>query len=151
VSFTRRLSKRWFLLAALLLAVALVAVGGVLWSARPKKLPVKLEVTGTPGLPFHGTAEVDGRSQELNGTVPAEFIVEGRLVVYSFTSTDESGGFQVRALLGNRAVGSAGSGTPPIRGIRGWVKSDWGWDLPRHSFENFSRDDDKGWLAPPPR
>jgi hypothetical protein len=146
----RLISKRWFLLAALLVAVALVVVGGIVWSARPKKNTIKIEVTGTSGLAFQGTAEVDGRSQELNGTVPAEFIVEGRRVVYSFTSTDESGGFQVRALLGDRAVGSAGSGTPPIRGIRGWVKSDWGWDLPRHSFENFSRDHDKGWLAPPP-
>jgi hypothetical protein len=146
-----RLSRRWFLLAAVVVVLALgLVVAGVAWSARPKKLTVKIEVTGTPGLPFHGTAEADGVTQELNGTVPAEFVVEGSLVVYSFTSTDESGGFQVRALLGDRAVGSAGSGTPPIRGIRGWVKSDWGWDLPRHSFENFARDDDKGWLAPPP-
>jgi hypothetical protein len=127
-----------------------LAAAGVVWYARPKTLTVKFEVTGTPGLPFHGTAEVDGRTEELNGTVPAELVVEGRLVAYSFTSTAKSGGFQVRALLGDRAVGSAGSGNPPSRGIRGWVKSDWGWDLPRHSFENFSRDDDEGWLAPPP-
>jgi hypothetical protein len=146
-----------FRFAVLLVALALVVVGGVSWFARPPLLTVKLEVTGKRGLPFQGTVEVDGATQELNGTIPEEFVFEGHLVVYSFTSTDKSGGFQVRALLGNRAVGSAGSGTPPIRGIRGWVKSEWGWDLvtwerrlPNHSFENFPRDDDEGWLAPPP-
>jgi hypothetical protein len=146
----RRISKRWFVFATLLVVVALVA-GGVAWSASPKTNTIKFEVTGTSGLAFQGTAEVDGRSQELNGTVPAEFVVEGRFVVYSFTSTAKSGGFQVRALIGDRAVGSAGSGNPPIRGIRGWVKSNWGWEEPRqrHMFENFSRDDDQGWLAPP--
>jgi hypothetical protein len=137
-----------------LVALALVAAGvaaGVFWYAQPKTLAVKLEVTGTPGLAFRGTAEVDGTTQELSGTVPAEFVVEGRLVVYSFTSTDESGTFQVKALLGNRSVGSAGSGNPPKRGIRGWVKSDPKEDLgERHMFENFDRDNDKGWYAPPP-
>jgi hypothetical protein len=148
---SRRISKRWIILAAILVVVGLVAGGGVLWSRQPKKLAVKLEVTGTRGLPFQGTAEVDGVSQDLNGTVPAEFTVEGSLVVYSFTSTAKSGGFQVRALLGERAVGSAGSGNPPIRGVRGWVKSDQTEDLrERHMFENFSRDNDQGWLAPPP-
>jgi hypothetical protein len=142
----RRISKPWFFFAAFLLALALVVVGGVVWYARPKKDTITIEVTGTSGLPFEGTAEVDGVSQELNGTVPAEFVVEGSLVVYSFTSKAKSGGFQVRALRGDRAVGSAGSGDPPIRGIRGWVKS----NPPDHGFENFSRDDDKGWLRPPP-
>jgi len=146
---SRRRSRRWLLLAALLVALVLVA-GGIAWSARPKKNVIKIEVTGTSGLAFQGTAEVDGTPQELNGTVPAEFVVEGRRVVYSVTSTEKSGGLQVRALLGDVAISSAGSGDPPIRGIRGWVKSDWGWDSPRRSFENFSRDEDKGWLAPPP-
>ena len=147
----RRISKRRFLLAlaVLLVALALVA-GGVVWSARPKKNVITLEVTGTSGLAFQGTAEVDGRSQELKGTVPAKFSLEARRLTYSFTSTEESGGLQVRVLLCDVAISSAGSGDPPIRGIRGWVKSDWGWDAPRRSFENFSRDDDKGWLAPPP-
>jgi hypothetical protein len=121
-----RPSRRWFLLAALLVAVALVV--GVLWSARPKKTAITIEVTG----------------------IPAEFTLEARRLTYSFTSTEESGGFQVRVLLGEVAISSAGSGNPPIRGIRGWVKSDWGWDSPRRSFENFFRDEDKGWLAPPP-
>jgi hypothetical protein len=145
---SRRISRRWFLLTALLVALALVA--GIVWSARPKTNAITIEVTGTSGLPFQGTAEVDGTHQELNGTVPAEFSLEGRRVTYSFTSTKKSGGFQVRVLLGDLAIASAGSGNPPIRGIRGWVQSDWGWDYPRRSFENFSRDDDKGWLAPPP-
>jgi len=146
---SRRVARRWALLAALLVALALVG-GGVLWSARPKKNAITIEVTGTSGLAFQGTAEVDGTPQELKGTVPAEFSLEGRRVTYSFTSTEKSGRFQVRALLGDVAISSAGSGDPPIRGIRGWVKSDWGWDSPRRSFENFSRDEDKGWLAPPP-
>jgi hypothetical protein len=148
---SRRLSLRWFLLAALVVVVALGLVGAsVLWSARPKPLAVKIEVTGARGLAFQGTAEVDGEPQELNGTVPAEFSLEGRRVTYSFTSMQKRGGFQVRVLLGDLAIASAGSGNPPKRGIRGWVQSDWGWDWPRRSFENFSRDDDKGWLAPPP-
>jgi hypothetical protein len=153
---SRRISRRWVLCAALLVALALV-VGRIVWSARPKKNALTIEVTGTSGLAFQGTAEVDGRSEELNGTVPAEFHLEARRLTYSFTSTKKSGGFQVRVLLDDRAgvgrkvaISSAGSGNPPSRGIRGWVKSDWGWDAPRRSFENFSRDDDKGWLAPPP-
>jgi hypothetical protein len=148
---SRRLSLRWFLVAALAVVLALGLAGaGVAWSARPKPLAVKIEVTGTRGLPFEGTAEVDGETQPLNGTVPAEFSLEGRRVTYSLTSKATSGGFQVRALLGDLAVGSAGSAPGTSRGIRGWVISDWGWDQPRHSFENFDRDDDKGWLAPPP-
>jgi hypothetical protein len=148
----RRISKRWFLVAAVLVGLALIA-GGVAWSARPKKNTIVFEVTGTSGLAIQGTAEVDGTTQELNGTVPAKFVVEGSRVVYSFISTEKSGGFQVRAVLGDLAVGSAGSGDPPIRGIRGWVISYWGWEPPGYfppSFENFSRDDDQGWLNPPP-
>jgi hypothetical protein len=138
-------------LAAVLVALVLVA-GGVAWSACPKKNTITFEVTGTSGLPFQGTVEVDGATRELSGTVPDTFTVEGRRVVYSFTSTAKSGGFQVRAVLGELALASAGSGNPPIRGIRGWVNSDWGWEAPgyRKSFENFSRDDDQGWLNPPP-
>jgi hypothetical protein len=145
---SRRISWRWFLLAALV-ALALVA-GGVVWSARPKKNAIKIEVTGTRGLAFQGTAEVDGEPQELNGTVPAELILEGRRVTYSFTSKAKSGGFQVKALLDGKAIGSAGSAPGTSRGIRGWVQSNWGWGPPRVSWENFSRDQDKGWLAPPP-
>jgi hypothetical protein len=150
-----RLSKRWFLLAALLVVLALaLGVAGVVWSARPKTLPVVIEVTGPPGFTFRGTADADGRPQELNGTIPpsgpARFFLEGRRVVYSFTSTEEAGEFQVRVLLGDVAISSAGSQNPPIAGVRGWVKSDWGWSPPRRSWETFSRDEDKGWLAPPP-
>lgn len=145
----RRIAKRWLLLAAFLVVLALVG-GGVVWSARPKKNVVTIEVTGTSGLAFQGTAEVDGRSQELNGTVPAKFSLEARQLTYSFTSTAERGGFQVRVLLGDVALSSAGSAPGTSRGIRGWVKSDWGWDPPRKSFECFSRDADEGWLAPPP-
>jgi hypothetical protein len=143
-----RPSRRWILLAALLVVVALV-VGG-LWFAYPKKNVITIEVTGTSGLAFQGTAEVDGISQELNGPVPAKFTLEARRLTYSFTSTDKSGVFQVKILLGDVAISSAGSNNPPIRGIRGWVISDWGWEPPRRSFENFSRDEDQGWLAPPP-
>jgi hypothetical protein len=146
------MSRRWFLLLALLVVVVLALVGGgAVWLARPKKTAVTIDVyPGTPGVAFKGTAEVDGRPQELTGTVPKQFVLEGYRVTYSLTSTEDSGEFRVRAVLGDITLGSAGSEDPPRNGIRGWVKSGWGWSRPKHWIECFPRDGEAKWLTPPP-
>jgi hypothetical protein len=148
------MSRRWFLVAALVVVVALVAggaVGGVVWSARPKTNAVVIKVSGTSGLALEGTAEVDGSPRELTGTVPTEFHLEGRRVTYSLKTPEDAGEFRVHVTLGDVTLGSAGSTNPPVYGIRGWVQSDWGWSpRPRNWIENFNKAEEKGWLTPPP-
>jgi hypothetical protein len=143
------MSRRWLILVAVLLVVALVAAG-VVWSAQPKTNALTLKVTGTSGLVVQGTAEVDGSPQELKGTVPTEFHLEGRRVTYSLTTPDEEGEFRVFPQLSQSTLPSAGSSRPPKYGVRGWVQSDWGWSPPRNWIESFVLADDKGWLKPPP-
>lgn len=133
------------------LVVLAVAAAGVAWVVWPKKNVVTIEVyPGTAGLAFQGTADVDGVSQELTGTVPKKFVLEGYRVTYSLTSSEEAGEFRVKVLIGDRALGSSGSGNPPHNGVRGWVKSGWGGSPPTHWIESFARDGDTGWLSPPP-
>jgi hypothetical protein len=143
------MSRRWLLLISLPVILALVAAAA-LWFARPKMTAVTIEVSGTPGLALKGTAEVDGRSQELTGAVPARFVLEGCRVTYSLATTQDSGEFRVKALIGGAAINSATSGTPPRNGVRGWVKSGWAWSSPSHWIESFDRDGGERWLAPPP-
>jgi hypothetical protein len=145
------MSWRRGLVVTLLVVLALVAAGaGAVWSARPKKVPVTITVYGTRGLPIKGTAEVDGRSQELTGTVPATFVVEGSRVTFSVSTPADSGEMRVRASIGDAAFGSASSGTPPKNGIRGWVNCGWGWSPPTSWFEGFETDGEQRWMVPPP-
>jgi hypothetical protein len=143
------MSRRRFLLAVL--AVVALVIAGAVWIARPQKTKLTLEVyPGTPGLAFQGTAEVDGSSRELAGTVPKQFVLEGYRVTYSLTSAEEAGEFRVRALIGDVAIGSSGSGNPPRNGVRGWVKSSWGRSGPISWIESFHKDEPGKWLTPPP-
>jgi hypothetical protein len=147
------MSRRRFLLLTLFLTVPAVllpaaAVAG--WFARPKKTTLTVEVTGTPGLTITGTCEVDGSSRELTGAVPTQFVLEGYRVTYSLVSTKDSGEFRVRALIGDQAYGSAGSASPPKYGVRGWVKSSWWGAPPANWIEPFDKDEQPGWITPPP-
>jgi hypothetical protein len=145
----RRLG-RWLWVISLL-AVSLLVLAGAAWVALPKKNVVTIKAyPGTPGLKVQGTAEVDGVSQELTGTVPARFVLQGYRVTYSLTSPADAGEFRVKVVFDGLALGSSGSGDPPTKGVRGWVKSNWGWESPSHWIESFTRDDDKGWMTPPP-
>jgi hypothetical protein len=145
------MSRRWILLTTLLVVVAVALVAAyVVWSARPKTNAIVIKVAGTRGLPLQGTAEVDGISRELKGTVPTEFHLEGRRITYSLTTTEDEGEFRVWAIQGDVTLGSSSSLSPPKFGVRGWVQSDWGWSPPRRWIENFDREAGKGWLSPPP-
>jgi hypothetical protein len=148
----QRKPGRLFLRIALLFLLFMVPVvaGGAVWSARPQKTAVALEVTGKPGLEIKGTAEVDGTARELTGTVPAEFALEGYHLTYSFTTPEDAGEFRVKALQGGAALGSATSGNPPKNKVRGWVKSNWAWAPPDHWIESSDRDQELRWLRPPP-
>jgi hypothetical protein len=144
------MSRRRFLLLTLPVVLLSAAAAVAIWFARPKKTALTVEVTGTPGLPIKGTCEVDGSPQDLTGAVPTEFVLEGYRVTYSLASTEDSGEFRVRALIGDRACGSAGSLSPPRYGVRGWVKSNWGGAEPTHWIEPFDKDEQPGWITPPP-
>jgi hypothetical protein len=138
-----------FRLIGVLVVLSLIVAGGV-WRAWPKKIAITLDVSGTPGLPIMGTADVDGSTQALTATVPAKFNLEGCRVAYSLTTAEDSGEFRVKAVIGDSAIGSSGSGNPPKNGVRGWIRSSWGTSPPTFWIENFSKDEDKGWLTPPP-
>jgi hypothetical protein len=144
------MSKRWFLFLTILVVLALGTAGTVWAMGRPKKNAIVLEVSGTNGLAFKGTAEVDGRTQDLTGSVPAEFALEGYRMKYTITTTADSGEFRVKAILGGVTLGGSGSGSPPKNGVRGWVKSDWGWSPPSNWIEPFDREGQPEWLSPPP-
>jgi hypothetical protein len=147
------MSRRGFLLVVLVAVVVLALVGGgAVWLARPKTNAIVLKVTGTPGLALRGTAEVDGNSRELTGTVPTEFLLEGRRVAFSLTTPEDAGEFRVFAVLGDVTLKSAGSLNPPINGVRGWVQSEWGWSQPRPRdwIETFPREGGNEWTSPPP-
>src|SRR5262249_54954674 len=126
-----RMSRRRALFFVLPVGL-LLAAAVVVWLARPKKVRVVIEVTGTPGIAGEGAGEVDGTPQQLTGSVPAEFVLEGTRVTFSLASREDSGEIRVKSAIGGRALGSAGSGNPPTKGVRGWVKSRWGWSEPTH-------------------
>jgi len=143
------MSKRRILLLTLPVVVLLAAAATAVWFALPRKNVLTLELTGTSGLPIQGTCEIDGTSQDLTGTVPKQFAFEGYRVTYSLTTNEDSGEFRVRYLVGGVAKGFSGSGNPPKHGVRGWVKSGWGWEEPSHWIEPFDKDGQPEWLSPP--
>ena len=123
------MSKRRLLLVvvpALVLAVG--AVAG--WYVWPRKTVLTLDITGTEGIIVQGTIEVDGKTEEVSGTVPKQVVLEGYRLSYALMSADDTGEFRVRALLGERAQGSAGSLSPPRLAVHGWAKSRWGGAAP---------------------
>jgi hypothetical protein len=147
------MSKGRILLVAipvvLLLALA-GAVAGAVWYASPRKTSVTVDVTAPPGFAIQGTAEVDGHSQDLTGTGSTQFVLEGYRITYSLTSPENAGEFKVKAVIGGVALGTGSSGDPPKRGVRGWVKSGWAWESPTLWVEMFDKDEQTGWMSPPP-
>jgi hypothetical protein len=136
---------------AVFLLFIVAAAGAVAWSARPKKVAVTVEVTGPAGMPLKGTADVDGVTKELTGAAPTKFEFQGTRVVFTVTTPEDSGEFRVKGLVNGAAYGSASSGSPPKNGVRGWVKSDWGWSAPSNWIESFDKETAPAWLkAPPP-
>jgi hypothetical protein len=142
------MSKRWVLL--LLLVVVALAVAGVVWYGQPQKIVLTIEVTGRRGLAVKGTADVDGVKQELTGTLPARFVLEGHRITYSLANTEDSGEVRAKALIADAAIGSSTTGDPPKYNIRGWVQANWWWSPPSHGIESFDPDADTGWRFPPP-
>jgi hypothetical protein len=147
------MSKGRILLVAvpvvLLLALA-GAVAAAVWYASPKKTVLTLEVTAPDGFAIKGTSEVDGRTQELTATGATKFVLEGYRVIFSLASPENAGEFRVKPIVDGKTVGPGGSGDPPKRGVRGWVKSGWAWETPGQWVETFDRDDPQGWMKPPP-
>src|SRR5262249_3219135 len=94
--------------AVVLLGLGVVIVLGpavALWFARPQKSAGTVEVYGTSGLAIQGKGEVDGHSQELTGTVPTKFVLEGTRVTYTLTTTADSGEFRVRGIINDKPYG----------------------------------------------
>jgi hypothetical protein len=148
------MSKRRFLLIAIpvvvLPVVLLLAAAVAMWFARPKPAVVTVEVTGTAGLPIKGTSEVDGHTQDLTGTVPTRFVLEGQRVTFSLTTPEDGGEFRVKTTVGETVLAPSGSGSPPKNGVRGWVQTSWGWSSPTNWIEPYPKDGQQGWLKPPP-
>jgi hypothetical protein len=135
---------------AVFLLFVVSAAAAVAWSARPKKVAVTVEVTGPSGMPLKGTAEVDGVTRDLTGAAPTKFEFEGTRVVFTLTSPAESGEFRVKGLINGAPYGNAGSHDPPTNGVRGWVKSGWGWSAPANWIESFDKENPPAWLTAPP-
>ena len=142
--------RRLFVTAPLVVVGVAVVVAVAVWYARPKKLTVIIDTSGTRGLAVKGTAQVDGTSRELTGAVPAQFVLEGSRVVFSLSTPDDAGELRVKASLGDIAFGSKGSGRPPKYAVRGWAESGWGWSPPTSWIEGFDPNGDPGWMVPPP-
>ena len=148
--------RRFVLIAFLAVLLLAAAAAVVVWFGRPKKTAVTIQVTGTPGLAIKGTCEVDGNSRDLAGEVPTErggvlrFDLEGYRVTYSLMTEEDSGGFRVKAAIGDRVLGSNGSERPPKDAVRGWVQSAWWGAPPNHWIESHPKDEQPEWLNPPP-
>jgi hypothetical protein len=141
--------RRALLLTLSIVVVLAVAVSVPVWLSLPKKTVLTIEVSGTNGLPLKGTAEVDGISQELGGTVPTKFVLEGYRVIYTLDTSADTGEFRVKGIIGGAAYGSAGSLSPPRYAVRGWVKSSWGGSPPTTWLEPFDRAGQPEWKSPP--
>jgi hypothetical protein len=144
----RRMSARPFLIVALV--AALVVPPAAAWYLRPKKFTLTLDATGRAGISLKGTAEVDGRTEKLSGTVPAQFVLEGHRITYTLEEPEDKGEVRVRASVGGTAIGSTGTGQPPTRGIRGWVKSGWAGSELTYWIESYERKGNPPWRTPPP-
>jgi hypothetical protein len=128
----------------------LLAIAAAVWLSWPKKVAVTVAVSGTRGHKVQGTADVDGSPRDLTGTVPTEFVLGGRRVTFTLASTEEAGEFRVKLAVGGTVTRSVGSHSPPTNGVRGWVKTGWGWSPPAEWLESFDRSADPGWISPPP-
>jgi hypothetical protein len=145
------MSKRWLLsLAVLLVLVLAAAAAGVVWYAQPQKVVVTIEVTGRRGLAVKGTADVDGVRQELTGSLPTRFVLEGYKVTYSLANTEDAGEIRAKAMIDDAALGSSTTGDPPKYGIRGWVQSSWWRSPPTDWIESYDLEKDEAWKRPPP-
>jgi hypothetical protein len=147
------MSKGRILLLAIMVVLLLVvggAVAGGLWYASPKKVAVTLDVSAPAGFATKGTSEVDGQSQDLTGSGSTKFELEGRRIVFTFTSPENTGEFKVKTIVHGNTRAPGSSGDPPKRGVRGWVKSGWAWEAPSEWVEMFDKDQDTGWMKPPP-
>jgi hypothetical protein len=145
------MTRRRALLTTIPVVLLLVAAcAAAAWLARPKKFALTVRVYGTPDLPLQGTAEVDGQTQELKGTVPTEFHFEGTRIVYTLTTPAEEGQFRVNPTVGGKAYTFSGSGNPPKNGVRSWVKSRWGSDELDYWIEPFDLEKQPAWLKSPP-
>jgi hypothetical protein len=144
--------RRSLLLALPVVLLFLAAAAATAaWFAWPKKVALTVRVYGTDGLPLKCTAEVDGKTLDLTGTVPIELHFEGARIVYTLTSSAEEGEFRVNPIIGGMSMTFSGSGSPPKNGVRSWVKSHWGSDTLDYWIEPFDKEAKPAWLkAPPP-
>lgn len=142
------MSKRWLILVAIL--VVALAAAGAFWYGQPQKTVLTLEVTGRRGLAVKGTADVDGVQQELTGSVPAKFVLEGYRITYTLGNTSDSGEIRAKAAIDDSAIGSSTTGEPPKYKIRGWLQANWWRAPPAHGIESFDPENDTGWRFPPP-
>jgi hypothetical protein len=86
------MNLRCFWRPALLLAWA-ITLSGCGRSDAPAPKPVQLQLSGTAGLPFAGSCQVDGLAHPLSGVVPTNF---------SFFATD-SVSYELRKATGRAA------------------------------------------------
>jgi hypothetical protein len=142
------MSRRFLLLALSVILLSAAAI--TVWFALPKRTAVTVEVSGTRGLTIKGTCDVDGSSRDWTDAVPTQFVLKGYRVTYSLTSAEDAGEFRVTTAFRDQVYGSAGSLSPPKNGVRGWVKSAWWGATPDHWIESFHREEQPGWLRPPP-
>jgi len=77
-----------------------------------------VSISGTAGLKFAGSMIADGQTQEVSGTVPAQYEVTAHELTCSFKKTDAEGGIELVVSEQNGGVKGRCNTAEPFGGVR---------------------------------
>jgi hypothetical protein len=104
--------------------VLLLVAGVVAWQKRPVRSPMRLTLTGTPGLKVTGTTIVDGVSRKFNGVLPASIDVEAREFEYMIRMQEPQGALRGELTVVNAVYGSSNT-ADDYTGVHGMYAHTW--------------------------
>jgi hypothetical protein len=116
------MKRKRVILAAAFLLFCLVTFG--LWRQRPVSVPMRLELTGTEGLPVAGTVVVDGTSRDFHGVLPTSVSAVARTFEYTILMQQPKGELHGRLTVANGIYGSS-STSDDFTGVRGSYAHTW--------------------------
>jgi hypothetical protein len=106
-------------LLVLLLVASLVA-----WQKRPVRSPMRLTLTGTPGLKVAGTTTVDGVVRKFSGQLPTSIDVEAKEFEYTIRIEEPQGELRGELAVGDDVYGSSNTAND-YTGIHGMYAHTW--------------------------
>jgi hypothetical protein len=110
------------ILAVLVLLLFVGAYG--VWRQRPVPVPIRLDLTGTPGLRVTGTLIVDGNASRFEGILPTSVEVTAQSFEYKIAMQEPKGKLIGHLTVANGVYGSSGAEND-FGGVHGTYAHHW--------------------------